>query len=239
MNGTNPSHAGLTTGAGVEFHVGRVNIAPALRYTRWSSDTTFGFFPKSKQDQLELVVAVSTTPQSEWRPLGQKFELGAVLGTELTDGVRNETFAFPGFASASHPIKSFLAGPSVELRLPHASIELDAVYHPLRSETMNTINGVAGRSFTSGIATWEFPLMAKYTVPVPYVRPFVEAGPSFRLPASGISTHGVLAGVGFEAHFRSLKVGPTIRYTHWAAGSPFGSANAAPNQVEFLVRFSL
>jgi hypothetical protein len=38
LNGTNPSHAGLTAGLGVEVHAGKTNIAAELRYTRRALD---------------------------------------------------------------------------------------------------------------------------------------------------------------------------------------------------------
>jgi hypothetical protein len=53
LNGTNPSHFGATAGAGLEFHLARAKLAPALRYTRWlARDAT-------KSNQVELLVAVS------------------------------------------------------------------------------------------------------------------------------------------------------------------------------------
>ncbi len=38
LNDTNPSHAGVAAGAGVETHWRGLNIAPTVRYTRWARD---------------------------------------------------------------------------------------------------------------------------------------------------------------------------------------------------------
>ena len=39
VNGSNPSNHGFTAGGGVEIHLGRVKIAPQVRYTRWAKDS--------------------------------------------------------------------------------------------------------------------------------------------------------------------------------------------------------
>jgi hypothetical protein len=38
FNGPTPSHYGAAGGAGIEAHLGKLKIAPAIRYTRWGSD---------------------------------------------------------------------------------------------------------------------------------------------------------------------------------------------------------
>ena len=240
LNGTNPSHVGFTSGVGVEMQVQRVKIAPVLRYTRWASDPTNRFQPKSNPDQLELLVGFSVSPESEWRPLGQHFSVGVVAGIDVTDGVRPQSFNIPGFSFSSHAIRAFIAGPTVELKLrKHLSLEADAVYHPLRSEGVAIVNGMTGRTNRSGIATWELPALAKYRFPSHFVKPFIEAGPSFRLPSAGVSNYGVAAGVGFETRLRLLRIAPSVRYTHWAPDTPPRDSGAIRNQAEFLVGFSL
>jgi hypothetical protein len=70
------------------------------------------------------------------------------------------------------------------------------------------------------------------------VEPFVEAGPSFRLPPGGpFSNHGVTAGAGLEGHLRGLKIAPTLRYTHGAADPTPGESGTIQDQVELLAEF--
>lgn len=61
LNYTNPSHYGVTVGAGIETHLWRVRITPALRYARWAPDIRSGIPPPvfTKLDQVELLVGFS------------------------------------------------------------------------------------------------------------------------------------------------------------------------------------
>jgi hypothetical protein len=76
------------------------------------------------------------------------------------------------------------------------------------------------------------------------VKPFVEAGPSFRssgnLNGTLPSKEGVAAGVGVEAHVWKLRIAPQVRYLRWARdGVTVLSPPTVPDQVEFLVGISL
>jgi hypothetical protein len=98
------------------------------------------------------------------------------------------------------------------------------------------------------VNTWEFPILVKYHLPFPIVKPFIEAGPSFRhvseFPGDSphISTRGFATGVGVEAKALFIRVAPEFRYTHWGADSnpstSFFNPNSRSNQVEFLVGIS-
>jgi hypothetical protein len=55
LNSTSPSHTGLCAGVGLAAHLGFLDVAPGLRYTRWRSDTRSALY-FSKSDQLELLV---------------------------------------------------------------------------------------------------------------------------------------------------------------------------------------
>ncbi len=145
----------------------------------------------------------------------QNLSVGAVVGANLTRGIE----------SVTRPI----AGATVEWGLPHnLSLEFDGVWHSYP----------VGRQLGTEV-TWEFPVLAKYTFQLPFAKPFVEAGPSFRIGAPTAS--GLSAGAGVEFHvLRHLNIAPTLRYTHWdsnaVSNSYFGGWN--PNQVEFLTAFS-
>jgi hypothetical protein len=176
----------------------------------------------------------------------QNLSVGIVGGVGLTDDFRSEHFpvfqGFPATTNYSTP-KRYIAGAMVEWRLPlHFSLEVDGLYRPLGYtfagiEPDGTLNSVSPAT----VVTWEFPVLAKYRFSFPSVRPFVEAGPSFRttgnLNSANPSHYGVTAGLGVEMHVHSLNVAPVVRYTHWAA-DPVHSVQTIPNQLEFLVGFS-
>ena len=58
VNGASPSAYGGTAGLGIEDHVGKVKIAPVVRYTHWAADNEF-IGPRSKRNQAELLVGLS------------------------------------------------------------------------------------------------------------------------------------------------------------------------------------
>jgi hypothetical protein len=108
------------------------------------------------------------------------------------------------------------------------------LYRPLRTEFVNTLNDQRGDPLTGSVATWEFPVLAKYRFGSRAFRPFVEAGPSFRLAT--LSNYGASAGVEVEAHLRALKIAPALRCTHWAAESL--QSTVLQNRAELLVGLS-
>jgi len=169
---------------------------------------------------------------------GQIFSVGVKAGLPFTD-------AFNSFTSGSYSSfsnsKNYIVGPMVEVHLPLGlSVEGDALYRPLSFQVTRP-NIVQSTSFSS----WEFPILAKYRFPIPLVKPYVEAGPSFRTIGGqfggNFSNSGFTAGVGIELRLSKFRIGPEIRYTRWGTDS----SNAAQlgfssnqNQGEFLVGFS-
>lgn len=128
----------------------------------------------------------------------------------------------------------------VELKLPfNLSVEADGLYRPYNA------TGSAGTiTFNNTYSVWEFPVLAKYRFAFPIVKPYIEAGPSFRTGASAInhfiSNNGFTVGGGVDVH-ALLHISPEFRYTHWGSDSsgtnPF-TFQSNQNQVEFLVGFS-
>jgi hypothetical protein len=244
LNGTHPSHEGITAGFGVELHARKLSFAPALRYTRWAADGISAGGANSGPNQIELLIGVSGGAESAWSPLGTHFSAGVAAGTGLTDALHISTFSGTAITNTgqgqltqvTYPVKSFMIGPTVELALPKRfSVEVDAIYRPLRTETVTTFNGMKSDPFPGSNATWEIPVMAKYRFAMGLIRPFVEAGPSFRLPANNLSNYGFTAGAGIEMHLRMLKIAPSLRYTRWAPDNPNGTI---PNQALILVGFA-
>jgi hypothetical protein len=220
LNEANPSHTGVTAGVGVELHAGKLAIAPTLRYTRWAEDTVILGNPKSAPNQVELVAEFSTAPESDSHPLGNHLFAGILVGTGLTGGIRtfSESFGPQPPIQGTAPPGGFIAGPMVGLILPmNFSLEVNALYRPLGE----------------GTTTWELPVLAKYKFPGHFLKPLIEAGPAFRLPATGaISNHGITVGAGVELSARLLKIAPEIRFTRWAT-----DLVTLPNQMELLVAF--
>src|SRR5215470_4431340 len=58
LNGAQPSHEGITAGAGIELRRGKVTISPTLRYSRWRADARRAG-PQTVPDQLEMLVGFS------------------------------------------------------------------------------------------------------------------------------------------------------------------------------------
>jgi hypothetical protein len=182
--------------------------------------------------------------------LAQPVSVGLVGGAGVTQDFENNIFYF---SSGSAPItnystpKRLIVGGMLEARLPlHVSIEVDGLYHELEFtfagvEPNGTLNSVS----PSPVVTWEFPILAKYRFSLPLVKPFVEAGPSFRssgnLNGTLPSNHGFAAGLGAEARLWKLKIAPQFRYLRWAEdprSSPYFAPFTKPDQVELLVSVS-
>ena len=112
LNGRNPSRYGAVVGAGVETRVGRLRIAPEVRYVRWANDNSF--HPTStRSDQLELLTSVSTAGFEGGHAFGGRVSLGVILGTTLSPDFRTVSFT-PGESFTSNP-GTFLAGATVEI----------------------------------------------------------------------------------------------------------------------------
>lgn len=202
-----------------------------------------------------LVLLSSQTPA-----VAQKLTLGVIAGTSLTGDVHTGSQTFQGGFSQDGSVtfsysrvsRPFIVGPKVELDLPgQLSVEVDALYRPLRARQTQTFdppvvlpNGVTFSTIgpsTRRLASWEFPVLAKYRFRVSGLGPFVEAGPSFR-PASsgsGASHLGITAGAGVETRWGKLLASPMVRYTRWKRrGGASGVGSAIADQVEALVAFS-
>jgi len=133
----------------------------------------------------------------------------------------------------------------VEVRLPrHLSVEVDGLYHDLAF----TVQGLyPGQDDLLHVVTWEVPVLVKYHFPLPgfslpRLRPFIEAGPSFRtayyLNGALPSGHGFAAGVGVELHVWKLRIAPQVRYVRWARDGSHVFLHTVPDQAQLLVSIS-
>jgi hypothetical protein len=193
---------------------------------------------------------------------GQKLSVGVVAGTNITDDVQSGTVTSSGGLLPSGQTQTYtnvfapgarrpIFGLLLEYRLPRNwAVEFDVLHRELKSTETELVSPAIifpdGHSLsilgtvTGTLTPWEFPILAKYRLPVGRFRPFLTAGPSFRPAGSGtgLSHAGVTAGGGVEFQAGGLRIAPTVRYTHWATNDSYSPAGSPlPNQVEFLVGF--
>jgi hypothetical protein len=163
------------------------------------------------------------------------FGYGIKGGVGLTHDYSPESTGF-GFSSSG---RDYIVGPYVELRLPFGlGVEADALYRPVNviDEPNQWFGGLAKGSYPS----WEFPVLAKYRfrLPIPLIKPLIEAGPSFRIHAASLpnlTPAGFTAGGGVEFKVPLIRFSSEIRWTHWAAPSAIGAVSSPnANQAELL-----
>jgi hypothetical protein len=187
--------------------------------------------------------------------------VGVKGGVPLTDPFADRTFHYvigtvrnpfgpPSVLSQSTRSYSgsryFVLGPTIEVRLPLGlAAEADALYRPmdLKIQPTTSLSSflLGAPTFSSRIDTWEFSLLAKYRLPLPTIKPYLEAGPSFRAisasPAQHMSGTGFSVGIGVESSVGRFRITPGFRYTHWGRDGTYNTPYHAvtyPNQVEFL-----
>jgi hypothetical protein len=219
LNGTNPSSAGVTGGAGVTLPWKAIRFEPSLRYTRWRVDRPTIPGVRTRPDQVEFLLGVTTEgAKSDWKPMHERVSLGALVGASLTDRFRRPDAE-----------RRFLAGPQIGFSVSEAiSLQINALYSPI-------VRNV----------TWEFPVLVRYTAsslsPV-RVKPIFELGPTFRTPqeinGSKLSRYGVAAGLGIELPAGPVRVSSLLRYTHWGPESNPARSLVFRNQLQLLAGFS-
>ena len=164
------------------------------------------------------------------------FPLTDPLGDSTFNGIDTTIRAFSGS-------KNYLIGPMAELNLPFGlAVEADALYRPL---TLTTETGATRRSVN--FSSVEFPILLKaHFLHTPVVKPYVEAGPSFRYVASTVpylSKKGFTIGAGVDLKLLLVRIAPELRFSHWGhdSVSALRSVSLPPsnqNQAEFLIGLS-
>src|ERR1700683_3444031 len=98
----------------------------------------------------------------------QTVSFGVVGGASLTPDFENR------FSPSGPPLppiilidssasERYIAGGMLEFRLPkNLSIEVDALFHPLRFDEDHYANGTLHNVQPLPVVTWEFPALAKY-----------------------------------------------------------------------------
>ncbi|HVX65765.1 MAG TPA: hypothetical protein VHA11_04140, partial [Bryobacteraceae bacterium] len=137
--------------------------------------------------------------------------------------------------------KRYAIGPMIDVALPFGfGAEVDALYRP---SGFRTANGSFWGSYEARYRadTWEFPMLLKYRLRLPLIKPYIEAGyaprhisgsyhsqgynvdflTGERIPYSidgkwsPKASHGIVTGGGVEFGAGRLRIAPELRYTHW------------------------
>src|ERR1700685_1917835 len=107
---------------------------------------------------------------------GQTISVGVIGGARVGDDLTGA-----GVTSVS---KRYVVGPALDIGLPLGfGIEVDALYR------REGFQGYFNSGFVEEHAnSWEFPLLLKYRLPVPLVKPFAEVGYAPRVMNGSIVT---------------------------------------------------
>lgn len=176
----------------------------------------------------------------------QFFSVGVKAGFPFSDSFQSDTYGTTVLRYHSGSSGGeYIVGPMGEVHLPLGlSVEADALYRPLNFK-VSAVSPLGATVQDSSYSSWEFPILAKWRVPFPVLKPYIEGGPSFRAVGGHagdyLSNDGLTFGVGVELRISRVRVGPEIRFTHWgsdASGAPNAGIISAQNQGEFLVGFS-
>ena len=240
----NRDQTGVTAGSGIELPLWNLSLSPALRYTRWLNNDSFG----GVNYQFQFIAGVHEKSESiRPRAFGRQLTLGFIAGFGLTKLLRSQLEPALGFASTSDahtPVGGFF------IKVPvrnHFSLEVDGLYRPTHTIDQKILaDGSLQNSTRSAFLTWQVPVLATYEVPIARLAPVIELGPSFRAIAHANgdqhSHHGITAGVGVAARMSSFAIAPIVRYTRWGLDrdrfgrEPFDATR--PNQLELVIAFS-
>ena len=141
----------------------------------------------------------------------------------------------------------YIIGPMLELHLPLGlSVETNALYRPLNLTVQNQILPQPMIRTSKNVSSWEFPILGKFRLAFPLVKPYIDAGPSFRAVRSDLgflSTKGFTVGLGLELKLSKLRIAPEARYTRWGSDTKpsvatLVSVASQTNQGEFLIGVS-
>ena len=187
----------------------------------------------------------------------QPISIGIKGGVPITDAF--ETLRGNSSAYATNT-KRYLIGPAVQFNLPaRFSLEGAALYKRLGYQ-YEQFNPASPASVSVVANAWEFPITLKYAFLPGPIRPYAEAGGSFRhisgirqiRNALNVSNNfdtapefnkridvGLVFGGGLEFKVKRLRLSPGIRYTRWGSENfrdPINSLlRTNRNQADFLL----
>ncbi len=184
----------------------------------------------------------------------------AAVAQPITVGVRggvplNDFFKSVNNQTLSNTSNRYIVGPTVEIRLPFGfGVEADALYRHVSYGNFTATFPGGSATESGSLNSWEFPVLAKYRLPFPVVRPFVDAGIAFNkltglkntflnttgianAPATSQTGKGFVFGAGVDFHVK-VHIMPEIRYTRWGETrflNALGQVASSQNQAEFLI----
>ncbi|HSB16424.1 MAG TPA: outer membrane beta-barrel protein [Bryobacteraceae bacterium] len=164
---------------------------------------------------------------------GQRIGFGVKGGVRPTNDI---------VGSATSESKRYVAGPMLDVSLPLGlGIEIDALYSRFG---YRTATGGFWGSFSSvrRANVWEFPILAKYRLPFPLIKPYVSGGYALRRVTGSYNSEGytvdlstgnrqwytqhgswepeagggAVIGGGVELGGRHFRIAPEVRYTRWS-----------------------
>jgi len=171
--------------------------------------------------------------------MAQKFSLSAGVkgGVPFTDLLTATDVITGAPAQVLSQSDNYLVGPVVQLNLPFGfGVEADGLYRATRYTLVtNNESPVAVKS-----SSWEVPILIKYTLPTPLIRPFLGVGPVFRRfndapPHDSSSDRGLVAGGGVEIKIGALRLSGEARYLRWGTSDYGTSLRLSRNQGEVLI----
>jgi len=179
----------------------------------------------------------------------QRVSFGVIGGTNLTaDFPTTRDPRVPGSLidiDRYSDRRGLIAGISVEVDLGRSlSLEGNALRRQLEVRLRSVFpDGRIQDTFRTEIGTWEWPILLKYRLPaVRAMRPFIEAGPSFRTRHNPVPTEpsqlGATVGTGVDLRFGRFRVSPALRYTRWQYDGDFPRIATKRDQVEFVTGIS-
>jgi hypothetical protein len=161
----------------------------------------------------------------------EPFSIGVKGGIPINDFVNGSNNAKGVLNSTT---QRYIVGPELELNLPAGfGIEFDALYRHYNFQGFG-VSGTANTATSTG--AWEFPLLAKWRVPIPVVHPFIAGGVSWdHLTGTNLTSAAVFPGpntgpfvndntvfgyvgaLGLEFQAKWLRIEPEVRYTRWGS----------------------
>lgn len=183
------------------------------------------------------LVLLSALPAS-----AQFLTFGVKAGVPLTDAF--STGNGENLDTSSYQ-RRFIIGPTVELHFfPRLAFEFDALYRRDGFHYVSSTPTLSGPQTSSGnvaVNDWQFPFLGKFFLRGGALRPFIDAGLTYRHIANANNdpdTGGFTIGGGLNLRLLMLRISPEIRYVHW--GTPAydlgeGVLVSSSNQVDFLL----
>ncbi len=168
----------------------------------------------------------------------QLFSVGVKAGVPLTDGLTSQNYKSTDTTTST---ERWLLGPTLEIHLPfRLSFEVDALY---RRDNYTVTQ--AFTRFGQSVNDWQVPFLGKYELHGGFLRPFVDAGVTYRnfsgsVGAIQANSAGFTIGGGITAKLLFVRLSPEFRYTHWGNPASNGGAlvSGSGNQGDFLVGFT-